>query len=191
MKYLFLFISLLAIAPAGSVHAQQNSDTMWLVHLNGPEITDSRIFSDSMRYRYNMLKKNVLIVLPYLAKAEQLYSEANNNGDGKKAKKKYVNKREDALRDEFKNKLKNLTVTQGKLLVKLISRQTGQSMYDLIKEYESGFTAMKWQTWAKFNGYDLREQYDPQIDHNLEHIMRELGYPLPQFYEDRATAQNQ
>jgi hypothetical protein len=188
MKYAFLFISLLAVAPKAA-EAQQ-ADTMLMVHLNGLEITDSRIFSDSMRYRYNQLKQNVEVVLPYLAKATQLYHNAGSY-DNKKAKRKYLDKQEERLRDEFKDKLKNLTVTQGKLLVKLISRQTGQPLYDLLKEYESSFTAVKWQTWAKLNGYDLRDQYDPQADRNLEHIMRELGYPLPQFYEDRATAQNQ
>jgi len=188
MKYLFLFISLAALP--GATRAQQNTDTVLVVHLRGPEITDSRIFSDSMRWRYNTLKHNVQVILPYLNKATQIYGTTTGY-DSKKAKRKYLNKQEEDLRDEFKEKLKNLTVTQGKLLVRLISRQTGQPLYDLIKEYESGFTAMKWQTWAKLNGYDLREQYDPQADHNLELIMRDLGYPLPQFYEDRIMAQGQ
>lgn len=188
MKYLLLF-PLIAVLP-WTVSAQQTTDTVLMVHLRGPEITDSRIFSDSMRWRYNKLKQNVQVVLPYLDKATQLYSNANGF-DNKKAKRKYLDKQEEALRDAFKDKLKDLTVTQGKLLVKLVSRQTGRPLYDLLKEYESGFTAMKWQTWAKLNGYDLREQYDPQADHNLELIMRDLGYPLPQFYEEKITAQNQ
>lgn len=186
MKYVFLFVAMFA---AGMAKAQ-NTDTVLVMHLRGLEVVDSRVFSDSMRYRFNQLKHNVEVVLPYLAKAIELYDHSSSLDDSR-AKRKYMNRQEEALRDEFKEKLKNLTVTQGKILVRLIGRQTGRPLFELLKEYEGGFTAVKWQTWARLNGYDLKEAYNPQADPNLEIIMRDLGYPLPVFYEERMTAKSE
>lgn len=184
---------LLALVISGGLlynktYAQQRNpaDTILMVTLKNTDITSTRIMSDSMRWRYNQLKNNVLKILPYLNKISSMYTDVTAKfggpGENVKAKRNYMNSQEDFLRDEYKTKLKELTVTQGSLLVRLISRQTGISTYSLLKEYESGFTALKWQTISKFYDYDLKKLYDPTEDRNLEHIMVELGYPLPAYF---------
>jgi hypothetical protein len=184
MKKVFSTLLIFCAFSCGKTFAQsKEQDTMLMVTLRNTDITSTRIMSDSMRWRYNQLKNNVIKILPYLNKVTKMYTDATARyggpGENVKEKRRYMNTQEDFLRDEYKTKLKELTVTQGSLLVRLISRQTGISTYDLLKEYENGFTALKWQTISKFYDYDLRKMYDPTENRNLEHIMNELGYPLP------------
>jgi hypothetical protein len=84
-----------------------------------------------------------------------------------KEKEKYIKKLEDRLRDEFESELKKLTIRQGRLLLLLIDRQTGNSTYELVKALKGSFSAFFWQTVAKIFGSDLKVKYDPLGKHKL------------------------
>ena len=86
------------------------------------------------------------------------------------------------MRTEFEERVKKLNVTQGKLLVKLIARQTELNIYEMLQEFKNPLTAIKWQTWARVNGMNLDRKYRPDEEKDLENIMYELGYPLPPGY---------
>jgi len=162
------------------------SDTIMSITLKNTDIYAPRIISDSMLLSYARLMDRVKKVLPYAVKITEMYQYATATyggpGENVKAKRKYFDEMEARLKTRYKDELKNLTVSQGLLLVKLISRQTGVTTYDLVHEYQNGLSAMTWQTWGKFNGYDLKEMYDPTEDRNLEHILTLLGYPLPVWF---------
>ena len=72
----------------------------------------------------------------------------------------YVKLAEAELRAEFEAEVKGLTMSQGKVLVKLIDRETGRSSYSLVKELRGGFNAVLWQGMAKLFGHDLKSRYD-------------------------------
>jgi hypothetical protein len=69
----------------------------------------------------------------------------------------------------------NLSVYQGKILMKLINRETGNNCYNILKEFKGGFTASFWQTVAFFFGSNLKQPYDPKgEDAEIESIVKEV-----------------
>src|SRR5207247_11334631 len=101
--------------------------------------------------------------------------------DYRKKRKQYIKTREKELRAQFTDPMENLSVYQGKILMKLINRETGNNCYDIIKEYKNGLTARVYQTVAFFFGSSLKQPYDPlnedkQIEIFVEEIERMYGY---------------
>src|SRR6202043_968218 len=90
-------------------------------------------------------------------------------------RKSYIKSKEKDLKREFADPLTQLSVYQGKVLMKLINRQTGNNCYDIIKEYKGGFTARFWQTVAFVFGSNLKQPYDAQgDDKEMESIVLEV-----------------
>ena len=67
-------------------------------------------------------------------------------------------------KEEYADKLKSLTMTEGKILVKLIYRETNTTSYEIVKSYRGKFNAFFWQTMAKFWNNNLKTKYDPICD---------------------------
>lgn len=94
-----------------------------------------------------------------------------------KEKKKYTKELEDQLRDKYEGRIRQLTLSQGKVLIKLIHRETQNSAYQLLKDYRNGATAVFWQTVSKFFGADLKDGFHPTTDvedAQIEFIVREI-----------------
>jgi hypothetical protein len=128
---------------------------------------------------WNRLLRDVMRVWPYvqafsdkLAEIDQKMAELPKNRD----KRKFMKEEERKLKDEYQDKLKDLNYRQGKLLVKLIDRQTGRTSYQLIKEYKSGLTAMVWQGFASAFDMSLKEKYDPAKEPEIEAVIAYLGF---------------
>jgi hypothetical protein len=95
----------------------------------------------------------------------------------RRVRKKYLESREKQLRKEFADPLTNLSVYQGKILMKLINRQTGNNCYDILKEYKGGMNARLYQTVAFFFGGNLKQDWSPEnnsTDRDIENIIREI-----------------
>ena len=172
-----------------SVKAQETAvpDTILVVNLKEAEVTGTRLWeNDTLRYRYNQMKSYVKVILPYLDEATLLFTEINNKLEdehlSKRQKRKYIKSKEGIMRERFEDKVKNLNTTQGVLLIKLISRQTHLNLYEILGKFKGNFTAIRWQAWARVNGFNLNKTYNPAEEINLEHIMEGLGYPLPASY---------
>ena len=108
---------------------------------------------------------------PYALVARKLVIEADSTilADNLKRGKreKYINTVQKELFDVFEGQMRNLTVSQGALLMKLIDREVGKSSYNIIKDYKSGVTAGFWQGIAKIFGTDLKKPYDPEGEDKL------------------------
>ena len=137
---------------------------------------------DYYRLVYNFNK-----VYPYALVAREIVAEADGELDrlgvadrrGGFKRTKYVNNMQDELFDVFETPLRNMTFSQGKLLVKLIDREIGKSSYDIIKDYKSGVAAKFWQGVASLFDNDLKKRYDPTGDDAVtEYLVEqwELGY---------------
>ena len=167
------------------MHAQTTVDTVYNVQLKEVRVT-AKWLNDTDRYRYNQMKYYVTTILPYLKAATKLFIDINTKieepGITKKERKRFINDKEDEMRDQFEDKVKDLNVTQGVLLVKLIARQTDVNIYDILAEFKNPFVAIKWQAWARVHGMNLNRKYVPEEEKDLENIMDELGYPLPGGY---------
>ncbi len=183
----YALILLLCIYTTGSIAQteQAEQDTAYAVLLNDVYVK-AKWKNDTERYRYNQMKHYVTIILPYLDAATKLFKEVNAKleepGLKKKEKRAYVSIKEDEIRTQFEDKVKELNVTQGVLLVKLIARQTDLNIYSILQEFKNPLVAVKWQAWARLHGMNLDRKYHPEEEEYLELIMHELGYPLPVSY---------
>jgi len=131
------------------------------------------------RAEWTRLRNAIYVTYPYAKRAGWVFSDIENhiaNNSDKKAVNKYINSRERELKKEFTEPLKNLSVYQGKVLMKLINRETGgTNCYDILKELKGGFTARFWQTVAFVFGSDLKQPYDANgKDAEMESIVREV-----------------
>jgi hypothetical protein len=134
--------------------------------------------------KYNRLRNAVYVTYPYARKAGMLMNEMNMDLRKiieKKDKKKYIHSREKELRKEFTTPLTNLSVYQGKVLMKLINRETGNNCYEIIKEYRGGLTAGLYETVAFFFSTSLKQPYNPRqddvlIERFVNEVKRLYGY---------------
>jgi Domain of unknown function (DUF4294) len=131
------------------------------------------------RQRWTRLRNAVYVTYPYAKKAGVVFNDIEKHITGSSNKQfisRYINSREKELKKEFTDPLTNLSVYQGKVLMKLINRETkGTNCFDIIKELKGGFTARFWQTVAFFFGSDLKQPYDAMgKDAEMESIVKEV-----------------
>jgi hypothetical protein len=131
------------------------------------------------RAEWTRLRNAIYVTYPYARRAGWVFTDIENHiahNPNKLAVAKYINSREKELKKEFTEPLKNLSVYQGKVLMKLINRETGgTNCYDILKELKGGLTARFWQTVAFVFGSDLRQPYDATgKDAEMESIVKEV-----------------
>lgn len=123
---------------------------------------------------FKLLKRRIIKVYPYARRAVEMIDELDDitdNLDKKRHEKKYKKKLEKELKEQFTAELKKLSVGQGKVLIKLIERETGEPFYSVLKENKNGITAFFYQNIGKRFGYDLKEGYDSEKYTDIEEIM--------------------
>lgn len=127
---------------------------------------------------WTRLRNAVYVTYPYALKASVIINEVNGKltyVKDEKARKAIIKSREKEMKREFADKVTSLSVYQGKVLMKLINRETGNNCYDLIKEYKGGFNAGLWQTVAFLFGSNLKQAYNPNgEDHEIEKFVQEV-----------------
>jgi hypothetical protein len=131
------------------------------------------------KQKWTRLRNAVYVTYPYAKKASYIINDVNRQLMVIKdpiARKKYLSSREKELKKEFTAPLTALSVYQGKILMKLINRETSNSCYSIIKEYRGGFSARFWQTIAWVFGSSLKQDYDPKgEDADMELIVLEVA----------------
>ena len=127
---------------------------------------------------WTRLRNAVYVTYPYAKAAGRVFNEVNSllvNVTDKQERKRIIKSREKQLKKEFTDKITNLSVYQGKVLMKLIYRETGNNCYHLIQEYKGGFTAGFYQTVAILFGSSLKQNYDPvEKDQAIEIIVKDV-----------------
>ncbi len=128
--------------------------------------------------KWTRLRNAVYVTYPYARRAGAVLNDINaklTNITDKSARKDYIKSREKELKKEFTDPLTNLSVYQGKVLMKLINRETGNNCYEIIKEHKGGLTARFYQTVAFFFNSSLKQPYDPKGDDlEIEKIVLEV-----------------
>lgn len=192
IAFIFLSASFLCLAGRNKTCAQTRhggdsiavraivvgSDTIPSITLRIVEVVDKlpKKFR-KQREAWTRLRNAVYVTYPYAKSAARILKDVNSHLatlQDKKAKKKYLAEVENKMKAEFGNKLENLSVYQGKVLMKLINRETGENCYEIIKELKGGFSARMWQTVAFFFGGNLKSEYDAQEDKDIESIVQEI-----------------
>ncbi|PKP34668.1 MAG: DUF4294 domain-containing protein [Bacteroidetes bacterium HGW-Bacteroidetes-17] len=147
-----------------------NGDTIPVVQLNEVNVSAYRIVEKNEFRQMTRLIRNIKKVYPYAKIAGLKLKEYNDillQTPDEKEQKKILKRAEQELKDEFGEDLKKLTFSQGKILIKLIDRETGNCSFDLVKELRGGFTAFFYQAFARIFGYNLKEKYDPKGEDSI------------------------
>jgi hypothetical protein len=154
----------------------QGKDTVPHVSLPTVEIVSSFTPEDQEALRqYRKLKYNVLKVYPYAKWAAAKFNEINHNSLNLKPRdrRKYIKEEEKKAKAQFEKELRNLTYSQGKILIKLVDRETGKTSYELVKELRGSFNAFLWQSLARLFTANLKASYDSLgEDRMIEQIVR-------------------
>jgi Domain of unknown function (DUF4294) len=128
--------------------------------------------------KWTRLRNAVYVTYPYARRAGAILNDINlklSNVTDKSARKDYIKTREKELKKEFTDPLTNLSIYQGKVLMKLINRETGNNCYEIIKDYKGGLTARFYQTVAFFFNSNLKQPYDANGDDaDIEKIVKEV-----------------
>lgn len=198
MKTKVLFLFLTAMLITGLSKAQESyvkagtNDTIrvattnlngeivpWIV-LNEVNVISTRTFKSKEDFdKYRRLRYNVLKVLPYARFAGQRYRQLERDlavTPDKRKQKVLVKGCEKEVKDLFNSKIKDLSISQGEVLIKLIDRETGNSSYELAKQMKGNVSAFVFQSIARIFGHDLKNKYDPDEDRDIEYIIRSAGY---------------
>ena len=144
---------------------------------NIPEVEIFSFKDKDERNKYYILKRRVLKVYPYaLVAKEKLHGiqEGLDTIPKRRHKKRYTKEVAKWVKEEYTEQLKNLTMSEGKILVKLIYRETKTTSYEIVKSYRGRFNAFFWQTMAKLWNNNLKTEYDPvnvREDMLIEHIL--------------------
>jgi len=153
------------------------NDTIPLVDLREVEVI-SLLTPTTPRERRKLTKliRDVKRVYPYarlagiqLRKYNALLEEAKNERESRRIMKEA----EKEINEKYAGDLKNLTFSQGRVLIKLIDRETGDCSYNLVQDLRGNFTAFFYQAFARIWGYNLKVKYDPEgEDRQIEAIVR-------------------
>jgi hypothetical protein len=145
-----------------------DGDTIPYINLHPVICSTDRIFKNKRdQQRWERTKYNVKKVYPYaiLAAAKlKEYDRILAQLPTQRERDNYMKEAEDHLTDEFGDELKKLTVTQGRVLIKLIDRETGKTTYDVVKNMRGSFSAFMWQSVALLFNSNLKEDYDAEGD---------------------------
>jgi len=131
-----------------------------------------------LQVEWTRLRNAVYVTYPYAVRASVIINQINAQlvGVTDKAKRKaIIRSREKDMKTQFADKVTALSVYQGKVLMKLIDRQTGNNCYEIIDEYKGSFNAAFWQTVAVIFGSSLKQNYDPNGDDKaMESIVQDV-----------------
>lgn len=154
-----------------------NDDTLYTSELETAVISPEKKRKAATRdlRQYRRLIYNVKKVYPYAKLAGSKFDEVSahlQSLEKNKDQREYIKQIEDELLKDYEEELKNLTITQGRILIKLIDRETSKTSYEVVRELRGSFQAAFWQAIARIFGSNLKTEFDPEgEDKMLEEIM--------------------
>jgi hypothetical protein len=141
-----------------------DGDTIWVADLDEVYIFPTRKFTSRRELRqYSRLIYNVKKTYPWAKMAGEKLAEVEVHMatlKTEKQQKEYLSQVEEELLRDYKEDLKKMTVTQGRILIKLVDRETGDTSYELVKELRGRLSAAFWQALARLFGSNLKSEYD-------------------------------
>ncbi len=152
----------------------QGDDTIILSSLPEVKVVRKRIFHNWEDYqKYYRYMRYARTVYPYAVESMRLYRQIQRETAhmSRRERRRYINRLNKALKKEYKEPLKNLTRTQGYILIKMIERELGIPFYRLIRETRGWWTATYYQNIGKIYGYNLKRGYVPGEDPILDIVL--------------------
>lgn len=187
--FIINFIGILSILLSNlnvSAQAQQpiilralisNGDTIPMIDLPAVVVFSPLEFKNKREAeKFGKLVRHIKKVYPYAKLSGdklQEYNEILLDAKSERERRKIMQKAEEELKAQFEDDLKKLTFTQGKILLKLVDRETSYATYELVKELRGNIMAAFWQGFARLFGYNLKDRYNPNgEDKDIERIVQ-------------------
>ncbi|MEE9372739.1 MAG: DUF4294 domain-containing protein [Saprospiraceae bacterium] len=155
----------------------EDGDTIIVADLVNVNVSSPKRFADRTEYyRYMKYRRYAASIFPYAQEAVRIFKEAeySTHGMKKRKRKKHNRKLAKQLKKQFGKPLKKMSKTQGKILIKMIERELGRSMYHLIKNTNGWWKAMYWNSTSRFFGYKLKEGYSYGVDPILDVVLMDF-----------------
>ncbi len=153
-----------------------DGDTVAVIQLKEVNIISWANLSAREARQMTRLIKNVKITYPYAHLAGVMLEEYRDILEAcpdDKARRQVMKQVEDQLEEQYGKDLRNLTISQGKILLKLVDRETGNSSYDLVSDLRGEFRAVFYQTFARIFGLNMKLRYNPEgEDREIESIVK-------------------
>ena len=172
MKNLFFFLiflsSSLLISQDNDVLIMVEGDSIPIRSIGLEEITvfPPLVFKNyKEKVNYYTVKRKTLKVYPYAVLASKRLDKLKNRLkliDGRANKKRYTRLVEKYIEKELSAQLKKLTRTEGQILIKLIHRETGLTVYNLVKDLRNGLKAFSYSSLAKLFDISIKTDYNPE-----------------------------
>lgn len=153
-------------------------DTLYIADLQDVHITSPRQFKNYEEYKlYMRYKRYAADVYPYAKEAIEVYRQIKEETEDLKRgkRKKYIRGLNREMKSDYKETFKNMTRTQGKVMIKMIERELDVSFYELIKDVKGGFTATYWDTFSRLYGYHLRDKYQKGEESVLDAVLQDFN----------------
>ncbi len=148
-----------------------NGDTIPWIQLRTIQVFKDLNFKKKKDYeKYQRLIRDVKRVLPIANEVNAAIIETYEylqTIPNEKDRKEHIKDLEKGIKKQYTPRLKKLTTRQGKLLIRLIDRQSNQTTYDLVKAFLGSFRAATYQVFASMFGFSLKKHYDPEGDDAL------------------------
>ncbi len=160
-----------------------NGDTLLYMELREFEVKAPKFFANAAdAKRWELYRRLISSVIPYAVDAVKTYRqiEAATREGGSRERKKYIKQLESKLDAQLNKNLKNLSKTQGFLLIELIEKELHIPFYDLVKDVKGSFSAFYWNEFSKMYGYQLKSGYERGKDPILDSVLdqNDLSYYL-------------
>jgi|JI10StandDraft_1071094.scaffolds.fasta_scaffold06746_8 hypothetical protein len=147
-----------------SVWYVSNGDTL-VKATHSPIEVSEKTKNRHKKNQYDKLQKKVIKVYPYAhaaAEVMRMYEALCLQVTDPKDQERLLNQAEDEMKKQFENDLRNMTVSEGVILIKLIDRETGENSYRLVQELKGKFSAFMWQSVARVFGHNLKDEYEAE-----------------------------
>ncbi len=174
VRYLLLGLALFC----STLLKAQSKDTTFIDYERLDEIQLSNTIDEEKRKQYLILKRRVIKTMPYAKMAAfkiRAMEDELSTIKGSRARKKYIKKCEKGLKAMYTEQLKKMSVGEGQVLMVLLHRETGKTTWEIMKGYSGSAEAFVWQTFGSFWGHNLKREFDPVLDYQIEHIIQLEG----------------
>ena len=171
-KITSILLLLIASTSFAQVDSNEASNKIYAAHLDGVEIRDP-----AFERHFNFMKRKVVKMYPYAQYCKELLNEFNQDLmklDKKRKRNKLGRKTHKQLKEDFKYVVLNMTETDGEVLMKLIHKETGMTVYDILEIYRGTSNAKYWSLFSKAFSQDLHATYDPKEDWIIETIYNRI-----------------
>lgn len=154
------------------------TDTIPLVCLNEVEICAKKSWKAVRTEKRNeRLVRDVVKVYPLARIASSRLTAINYamvNINDEKERKEYIDQVEKDLKNEYEKQITELSMRQGRILIKLVYRECGASTYDIVRKLKGKTSVVFWQTLARIFTFNLKWKYDPEEESEIESIIQSI-----------------